>query len=408
MPSFDYVALKPGVSEKVSGRIDADTVRDARSKIRLKGETPISITEIKAFGSGLSKLFPTFGQRGYPVEVLMFTTQLASLIRSGITLTDALRVLSDQNTNKNFSNILKLVMQSVVERGSSFADALRAYPKCFSDLYVSMIGAGEVTGTVPEVLSRLAAYAKKKSEIEGKVKAALTYPIIMLVMGFGVVTFLLSNLVPKITPILKSKKEALPKATELLISISDIFENYWWLAIILAIVFTLIYKSFVATEKGRYAVDGLFLRIPVFGDLIRKSAVSRFCITLSSLLKSGVKIESALQIVQQVVGNAVIAEIVKEVNSRIKEGESIAGPLERNGVFPKVVTYMISIGEKAGSEELQEMLDNISESYDLEIQQSAEKLTAMLNPILLMFMAGIVVFILLAILIPIMRMSNSF
>lgn len=408
MPSFDYVALKPGVSDKISGRIDADTVRDARSKIRLKGETPVSISEIKTSGGGLSKLFPSFGKRGYPAEVLMFTTQLASLIRSGITLTDALRVLSDQNTNKNFSNILKLVMQSVVEKGSTFADALRSYPKCFSDLYVSMIAAGEVTGTLPEVLTRLAAYAKKKSEIESKVSSALTYPIIMVVAGVGVVTFLLSNLVPKITPILKSKKEALPKATELLITLSDLFKNYWWLGLIIAVVSMIFYKYYVSTEKGRLTVDGLFLKVPIFGDLNRKASVSRFCITLSSLLKSGVKIESALTIVEQVVGNQVIAQIVKQVNVRIKEGESIAGPLERNGIFPKVVTYMISIGEKAGSEELQEMLDNISESYDIEIQQSADKLTALLNPILLIFMAGIVVFILMAILIPIMKMSNSF
>lgn len=406
MPSFDYVALRPGSAEKINGRVDADTIRDARSKIRAKGETPVKITEIKAFGSGLAKLFPSIGQQSHQKEVLVFTTQLASLIKSGINLTNALRVLSDQNTNKNFSNILKLVMQSVVERGSTFADALKGYPKCFSNLYVSMVAAGEATGTLPDVLNRLALYAKKKSEIEAKVSSALTYPIIMLVAGLGVVTFLLSYLVPKITPILQRRGEALPKATEILLTISDVTKNYWWVFLVVLILLITLYKWFVSTQKGRLVMDGLILRAPVFGDLNRKACVSRFCVTLSSLLKSGVKIEMALRIVKQVVGNAVVENIVEQVSERIKEGESISGPLEKNKIFPKVVTYMISIGEKAGSDELQEMLDDISESYDIEIQQSAEKMTAMLNPIMLIFLAGIVVFILMAILLPIMNITK--
>lgn len=407
MPAFTYTAVKPGAGDQIQGKIDADTLRDARSKIRARGEVPVSITEIKVGGTGLAKYLPTISVGGFQKEVLIFTTQLSSLIRSGITLTEAIKVLSEQTQHREFSNILNIVHQNLVEKGLTFAESLKGYPKCFSPLYVSMIRAGESTGTLPQVLTRLATQAKKKEAIEGQVRSALTYPIIMCVCGLGVVIFLLSYLVPKIIPILKQQDKALPKATEILLAVSDFVELYWWVLIFMAGAMVFLYKWIVSIPRGRYTVDRLLLTFPIFGDLNRKAAVSRFCMTLSSLLKSGVKIEEALKIVEQVVGNAVVAETVDQIADKIREGESIAGPLQRNKVFPKVVTYMISIGEKAGSDELQEMLDNISDSYDVELEQSAEKLTSALNPILLIFLAGMVVFILLAILLPIMNMSSN-
>lgn len=405
MPSYDYIAFKPGEKDPVRGRIDADTERDARSKLRSRGETPTSIKEIRVGTTGLSRFFPSISGN-FQKELLIFTTQLSSLIRSGITLTDALRLLADQSTNREFSNMIKLVYQSVVEKGNTFASSLKEFPKCFPHLYVAMVHAGESTGTLPDVLTRLASYAKKKEMIESKVKSALTYPIIMLIAGILIVVFLLSYLVPKITPILKRRGDALPTATEWLLWISDMVQSYWWVLAVVSLTLVMLFKWAVSTPKGKYFVDKLYLSLPIFGDLNKKAAVSRFCVTLSSLLKSGVKIENALKIVEEVVGNAVVAETVRNISERIKEGESISAPLEANNVFPKVVTYMISIGEKAGSEELQEMLDNIAESYDVEIEQSAERMTAMLNPILLVFLAGMVVFILMAILLPIMNLSN--
>lgn len=406
MPAYDYIALKPGNKDQFSGRIDADTERDARSKIRARGEVPVSITEIKVGGSRLAKLFPTISIGSFQHEVLLFTSQLASLINSGITLTEAIKVLASQSQHREFANILNLVYQDVVERGSTFADALRAYPKCFSPLYVSMVRAGESTGTLPDVLKRLALQAKKKKAIESQVKSALTYPVLMMLAGVGIVIFLLTYLVPKIVPILEQREEALPFATQVLVDISNLDKMFWWMLGFLAAAMVFLYKWFLSLPKGRYFMDNLFLRAPIFGDLNRKAAVSRFCLTLSSLLKSGVKIEEALVIVEAVVGNSVVAETVRMVGERIREGDSIAGPLEKKKIFPKVVTYMIAIGEKAGSDELQEMLDSISESYDTELEQSAENLTAALNPILLIVLASMVVFILMAILLPIMNLSN--
>lgn len=405
MPTFDYTALKSGQNEQIKGRIDADTERDARRKIRQKGETAVSIKEVKAGGrTGLP--FENLFKPNHSKSVLVFTTQLQYLIRSGITLTDALKVLADQSESKDFSNILKLLFSSVVERGNSFADSLKDFPHCFSHLYISMVNAGESTGTLPDVLLRLAGYAKKKEEVESKVRSAMTYPIIMLVVGLGVVIFLLSYLVPKIEPILTKKDGGLPEATEWLLAISYTFSNYWWAFLLGFIGLTSIYKIVQTTKKGKRFFDSFFLKAPIIGDLNRKAAVSRFCVTLSSLLKSGVKIEKAMKIVEEVVGNAVVAETVEIIAERIREGESIAGPLERSNLFPKVVTYMISVGEKAGSEELQEMLDSISESYDMEIEQSATRLTDLLTPILLLIMAAMVVFILLAVLLPIMNLSS--
>lgn len=406
MPAFDYIALKPGSTEEVRGRIEADTERDARSKLRTRGEIPTKLQLVRATGHGLSKYIPNALKQNHSREVQGFTVQLATLIRSGITLTDALRLLAEQNTNKDFANILNLVYQSLVEKGSTFATALGNFPHVFSELYVAMVRAGESTGALPAVLERLANFQKKRMEIESRIRGALVYPMIMVIAGFGIVYFLITYLVPKIRPIFEEKAEALPLATEILLAITDFMQESWWIGAIALLVIIIAFKLVLLTKKGRYAFDDFKLKIPIFGDLIRKGAVSRFCVTLGSLLQSGVRIEQALKIVADVVSNSVVRETVNEVGEHIREGSSIAGPLEKNKIFPKVVTYMIMVGEKAGSEELQEMLDNISESYDLEIQQSADRLTSAFAPLILLVIAGMVVFILAAIILPIMSLNT--
>ncbi len=406
MPTFEYRALKSGTSISVVGTIDADTLRDARSKLRLRGETPLRLQEIRAKGEGLKGFLSKLRGGNHQKEIQVFTTQLATLIRSGITLTDGLRVLSSESHNKQFAKILNLVYQSVVEKGTTFADALQPFPDCFPPLFVSMVRAGESTGSLPIVLDRLAIYAKKRDLVETKIRSALAYPLFMLAICMLVVSFLLSYLVPKIVDILDQQKKALPIYTEILIKISDIFSEYWWLGAILVLVGIVGGRLIVATPKGRYQFDKLILFTPIIGELLRKGAVSRFCVTLASLLKSGVKIEDALRIVKDVVGNKVVAGVVEKISERIKEGASISEPLRDNKIFPKIVTFMISVGEKAGSDELQEMLDNISEAFDVEIEQSANRMTSILGPVMLLVMAGIIGYILIAVLVPIMNLSQ--
>jgi type II secretory pathway component PulF len=406
MPTFDYTAVRPGDSVAFTARIDADTERDARKKIRARGETPVTIKEIRVGGTGLGALFPSFSFTSHSKSVLHFTGQLQRLVRSGITLTNALQVLSSQSDSKDFANILKVIYSGVVERGLSFAGALKEHPKVFSKLYVSMVNAGESTGSLSQVLLRLSDYARKRERIESKIRSALVYPCIMGVVGGGVVIFLLNYLVPKMAGLLLKRGNALPKITEILIAISDLTQNYWWAFLIAGAFLAMGYRLLVSNKKGRFFVDAILLKIPLFGDIIRKACISRFAITLSSLLRSGVKIENALRIVEEVVGNSVIAKTMATVSERIREGESIAKPLEESGVFPKMVIYMISVGESAGSDELQDTLDNIAEDYDHEIEQSASRLTDLLTPLLLLFMAGMVVFIILAVLIPLMDLSK--
>jgi type II secretory pathway component PulF len=406
VPTFDYTALKPGVGGEIRSRIEADTERDARQKIRNRGETPMKIKEIRTVGSNLQKYLPSISFSRHSKNVQSFTEQMQRLIRSGISLTSALQVLSSQTDSKDFSNLLKLIYSGVVERGLSFADALREHPLVFSKLYVAMVHAGETTGTLPSVLERLGQYSKKKSQIESKVISALTYPCIMVTIGLCVVIFLLNFLVPKMEKLLSKKGESLPKATEILLDISNLTQNYWWAFAFGALICFFGYQFTASTKKGRFFLDNLYLRTPIFGEIIRKSSISRFAITLSSLLRSGVKIESALRIVEEVVGNSVVALTMKKVGEGIREGESIAKPLEESHIFPKMVIYMISVGESAGSEELQDTLDNIAEDYDHEMEQSASKLTTLLTPLLLLVMAGMVVFILLAVLLPLMDLSK--
>lgn len=407
MPSFDYVAVRPGQSDPIKGRIDADTERDARSKIRLRGETAVTIKEIKVGGSSMEKLLPSLNFGNHGRSVLAFTGQLQRLIRSGITLTNALQVLSAQTDNRQFGDILKVIYSSVVERGNTFADALAEHPRVFSKLYVSMVRAGETTGTLPDVLLRLAAYSKKKAEIESKIKTALIYPIIVGLVALGIVIFLLNYLVPQLLPILERRGSILPTSTKILLVISDVTQNYWWALIIFLMVVFFALKFTASTKGGALALDRVRLKIPILGDLAKKACISRFAITLSSLLKSGVKIEAALRIVEEVVGNAVVAKMMREISEGIREGESISAPLEKSGIFPKMVTYMISVGESAGSDELQETLDNVAEDYDLEIQQTASRLTSILPILMLFIMAGVVSFILMAVLVPLMNVSSN-
>ena len=406
MPTFDYIAVRPNDVATFKARIDADTERDARKKIRARGETPVSIKEIKVGGSGLSAILSSFSFSSHNKSVLNFTGQLQRLVRSGITLTNALQVLSAQSDSKEFANIIKVIYSGVVERGLSFAGALKEHPRVFSKLYVSMVNAGESTGSLPQVLVRLADYARKRERIESKIRSALVYPCIMGVVGTGVVVFLLNYLVPRMAGLLIKKGNALPKITEILITISEITQNYWW-AFVLGVFFAIGgYQLLVSKPKGRFFVDTVLLKIPLFGDILRKACISRFAITLSSLLRSGVKIENALRIVEEVVGNGVVAKSMRTVSERIREGDSIAAPLAESGVFPKMVIYMISVGESAGSDELQDTLDNIAEDYDHEIEQAASRLTDLLTPLLLLAMAGMVVFIILAVLLPLMDLSK--
>jgi general secretion pathway protein F len=314
----------------------------------------------------------------------------------------SLQALSKQVENpvlvKAFSQIREKVTQ-----GTSLANALRDFPKIFSPLYINMVGAGEESGTLDAVLSRLADFTETNLDREQKIKAAITYPIFMLFIGSGIMVYLVGFVIPKITKIFEGMKKALPPITMVLMGFAGFVRTYWWLCIILIAAMVWGFRRWKKTPAGRKRYDAISLKMPIFGPLIRKIAVSRFTRTLGTLLRSGVPIIESMNIVKNVVENVIIEGAIETAKDNIKEGQSISRPLELSGVFPPMVIHMITVGEQTG--ELEDMLFRISDAYDRDVAASIQGMMAIFEPIMLLCMAGGVFFAVMAILLPIMDMT---
>ena len=286
----------------------------------------------------------------------------------------------------------------------SFGDALAEYPQLFSELYVNMVKAGEATGQVDIVLKRLADFLQRQRALQRKVVSALTYPMLMIAIGILVVSILMTVVVPKITEMLTDTGQTMPLPTRILILISDGFKDYWIVLPLGIAAVSVIYNRIYKTKSGELAIDRLKLRIPIVGELLRKSAVARFTRTLSTLLSSGVPAVRSLEIVQTVVGNRIVADATDHIRVRILEGTDIATPLKATGAFPSVVGYMVAVGEQSG--QLEEMLDRIADAYDEEIEVVTERITTVLEPIMIIFLAAVVGYIVWSIVLPILQVGN--
>jgi general secretion pathway protein F len=336
-------------------------------------------------------------------DLATFSRQFATLLKSGIQLAEALRALVEQSTNSDMEKALRAIKEDITS-GSSLAEAMARHPRFFNDLYVNMVRAGEASGNLDDVLTRVANYLQKQASLRGKVAAAVTYPIVMVIVGLGVVIFLMSYVVPKITEILLQRGQALPFVTELLIAVSGFFENYWYILLIGAAGALFLLKGILATDQGRLRFDTWLLRIPIFGPLFSKQAISRFAITFSTLLKSGLPALDSLKIVAMVVNNARLTQVIQDIHGRIIEGADIATPIKRSKVFPPMIGYMVAVGEQSG--QLEDILDRISESYEEEIDLAIQRLTSLIEPIIIIFLAVIVGFIIAAVLLPLLDFSN--
>jgi general secretion pathway protein F len=292
-----------------------------------------------------------------------------------------------------------------VNEGASLADALGDHPKVFAPLYVNMIRAGESSGTLDVVLSRLADFTEYQVRLRSKVMGAMMYPIIMMVVGVIIVSVLFVVVVPKIRKIFDRLESSLPLPTEVLIGVSTFVSNYWWLLLLVVGTGTVLFLRFIRSEKGREKWDRFVLRVPVFGPLVRMVAIARFTKTLGTLLSSGVPLLTALDIVKNVLNNKLLEKVVEEARVSIQEGESIAGPLKRSKQFPPLVTHMIAIGEKSG--ELEAMLANVASAYDQQVESKVNTLTSLLEPIMIVAMGGVVGFIVFSILLPILKMNQA-
>jgi len=403
MPIFEYKAFDRAGSPK-GGIVDADTPREARVKLRGDGVHVVEIWPIHEKKASKDKPKVRFFQkRVNQSELNIVTRQLGTLLGAGITIVDALKALIDQIDSRDFERVFRDVREKVTQ-GETLGEALAHHPAYFSDLYVNMVKAGEASGHLDEILARLAAYLARVNRLRNKVISALTYPILMIVVGVVVVVVLMTTVVPNLTSLFKRIGKALPGITELLITLSGFFRLYWWSLLVVVFLVYLLRKATLATEDGRLRYDRLMMRLPVVGDVIRKNAINRFATTTAILIKSGIPVLEAFRIVQQVVQNAVIAKTIGEVHDAILEGSDISTPLIASGVFPSMVGYMIATGEQSG--QLEQILERISEAYEEEVDVATQRMTSVLEPVIIIGLACVVLFVVLAIVTPLLQMGQ--
>jgi len=394
--------------KNVSGVIEAESEKAGRIKLRQMGIFPTSInSEGKGGGGGFSlNMEVSFGryfQRVKVKDVALLTRQLSTLIQANIPLVDALTAVIDQTENPKLRLVISDVKEKVTE-GSRMADAMANHKKVFSELYVNMVGAGETSGALDVVMDRLAYFTENHAQLRSKIMGALMYPIIMAGVGFGLVGFLIVYVVPKVTKIFDDVHATLPLPTQILIAISSILQNYWYLVILGILLAVYLIRRYFRTPGGIALFDKWSLKAPIFGRLFRIVAIARFARTLSTLMKSGVQLLNSLDIVKNIVQNTLLTAAIEESKVRVREGESLAEPLKRSGHFPPMVTHMISIGEKTGA--LEAMLERIADAYEIEVDTTVSTLTTLLEPLMILMMGGIVSFIVMSILLPILQLNQ--
>ena len=336
-------------------------------------------------------------------DLVVFSRQLATMIDAGIPLVNALGILSEQIENENLRGVIGVVRQDI-EAGMSFCDALAKHPAVFSDLFVNMAKAGEASGMLNEILDRLATFMEKQSALNRKIISSLVYPAVVVSMAIIITALLLLKVVPTFKGIFDSLGGTLPLPTQVLILISDILRKYFIYTMIVLGIGVYLFKKYLKTEKGRYQFDRQALNFPVFGALLRKLAVAKFSRTFSTLVKSGVTVLNALDIVSKTAGNKVVEEAVLNCSKSVRDGEPISRPLAKSGVFPPMVTRMINVGEQTG--QLEKMLSKIADFYDEQVDAAASALTSMIEPMVIAFLGIVIGGIVISLFLPIFKMSQ--
>lgn len=410
MAVYEYAGLN-AAGKSVNGIIDADSPRTARARLRRQGVFPTDVREQKpgsaTRGRGLAMEidFKKYFARVSAQDLAQMTSQLATLVGAAIPMVEALGALVDQTENPKLKTVLAEVKEKVNE-GSSLARALRAYPDVFSDLFVNMIDAGEKSGAMDIVLERLTRFTESQVQLQGKLVSALTYPILMIGLSGAVLIGLFAYVIPSIQRTMESFGKGLPFLTRVVFGLSEFTTQYWLLLVILVLGAAFGWYRWVRSKRGRAWWHRVQLKLPIFGPLTRRVAVSRFARTLSTLLASGVPILVALEIVRSVVGNDRIAAAVESAGKNIAEGQSIAGPLRASGEFDPIVIHMITVGERTG--ELETMLTKLADSYDQVVENTVNSLTSLLTPLLTVAMGLVVALVALSVLLPMLSMSTSF
>ena len=408
MPVYAYKGVT-AAGRNTRGHVDAESLRGARSKLRRDG---IYITELAegsrgpetqaSAGSRFAVHLPSL-QRISSLDLALATRQMSTLLGAGIPLVEGLRALTEQVENPRLKAVFGQVRDRVNE-GASLADALAA-SGAFSGLYVSMVRAGEAGGALEQVLQRLADYLESQVRLRNKVSSILIYPVVMFLFACVVVGVLVTVVLPQITELLASLNQPLPFYTRWIIALSHFARDWWWAVVAAALGAFAALRAVIRTDAGRARYDRIRLRLPLIGRLVRLLAISRFSRTLSTLLAGGLPITRALQTAGQVAANRVLAEAIEAARLSITEGASVARPLRMSGEFPPLVTHMIEVGEQSG--ELEDMLAKVADTYEEQVETTVTRVTALLEPFLILIMVGIVIVIILATLVPLLQLTSS-
>jgi type IV pilus assembly protein PilC len=400
MPVYLWVAeTKKG--RKLKGEIDAANEKIAVSQLKKRNFT---IKKLKPKPKDLFENIAFLQPKVKNKDMVVFTRQFSTMIDAGLPLVQGLSILAEQSENPTFKGILKDITKDV-EGGSTLAEAMKRHPKVFDSLFVNLVAAGEVGGILDTILRRLADYIEKAEKLKSQIKGAMTYPIVVVAIAIIVIAVILVFVIPVFEEMFESFGSALPAPTQFVVDLSRFMKGniHWVILGIGALIFA--FKKYRGSESGRKLTDTLALKLPVFGDLLKKVAVARFTRTLGTMISSGVPILDSLEIVARTSGNVVLEEIIYEVRGSIAEGQTISEPLSENDIFPGMVVQMISVGEATGA--LDSMLEKIADFYDDEVDAAVDALTSMLEPLLMLFLGGSIGGLVIAMYLPIFQMASA-
>jgi type IV pilus assembly protein PilC len=399
MPIFLWEAKTRG-NETKKGEFEAPDEAAVRSHIRRQGYKDIKVSKKP---KDLLENIPFLQPKVKEKEVVIFCRVFATMINAGLPLMQCLTLLAEQEKNKTFKNII-IAVKDDIEGGSTLTDALKKFPNVFDELFVNLVAAGESGGILDVILNRLSAYMEKMMKLKAKVKGAMTYPAAVLVISLGVVVLMLVKVIPVFAKMFENMGGQLPAPTQFLVNLSNWAQHWWWmvLAIIIAAVFA--FRQFKRTEKGAYMIDSTILKAPIFGEVLRKSAVAKFSRTLSTMMSSGVPILEGLGIVSKTAGTVIIENALLKTRQSISEGKTIAEPLADTGIFPTMVVQMIAVGEATGA--LDAMLSKIADFYDDEVDTAVDAMTALLEPVMMAFLGTLVGGMLIAMYLPIFKIAS--
>ncbi len=415
MAVFEYRGLNEA-GKNVTGFKEAESAKVLRGVLRKEG---VFLTDVVGQAEGGAKGKPGAAAKSAlnqdvnfklsrgritTEDIAITTRQLATLLKAGVALVEALTALVDQVEKERLKRVVSDIKQRVNE-GSSLADGMQVHVKVFGNLYVNMVRAGEHSGALDAVLLRLAEFTEGQARLRQKIMGTMTYPAIMAVLGGGVLTMLMTVVVPKVTKVFDDMKVPLPWTTQFLIFSSHVMSDWWWLIIPSLVGGVVGFMYWIRSEGGKPVWDRWLLKLPVMGPVVRMLSVARFTRTLATLLKSGVPLLTAMDIVKNVVTNSVLADVVDKAKESISEGESIANPLKKSGEFPPLVYHMVAIGERSG--QLEDMLVNVAESYETQVDVRIGALTSLLEPMMIVMMGGVIAFVAFSILMPILQMNSA-